>query len=37
MRLLRFIIELLKPHHQTFRNTGKKREAGWWPASPGFL
>jgi hypothetical protein len=36
MRLFRFITDLLKPHRQTFQND-RKRELGWWPASPGFL
>jgi hypothetical protein len=37
MKLLRFILGLLRPHRQAFRTSAKKREAGWWPASPGFL
>jgi hypothetical protein len=37
MRLFRFILDLLRPHRQDFRNSGKKREPGWWPASPGLL
>jgi hypothetical protein len=37
MKLFRFIVDLLRPHRQTFRNSAKKRDPGWWPASPGFL
>jgi hypothetical protein len=37
MRLFRFIVDLLRPHRQTFRNSGKKRDPNWGMASPGFL
>jgi hypothetical protein len=37
MKLFRFILDLLKPRRQTFRNSGKKCDPDWGPASPGFL
>jgi hypothetical protein len=38
MKLFHFIVDLLRPHRQTFRrNIQKKRDPNWGPASPGFL